>query len=368
MFIPPLVRGGYAERLANLMSYHKSEYTIWANATLRADKGFGSTDPLAVVEVVAISKDHRLQWTRCRVVFSENNKPPFDVSADTDQQISDHGACMSPRIPLDTIPTNIDVVRSTPSQGIAPSSAPRDTSLLYDEDSIDGLHADMGNMGVGLLSSSQGSGFEGSIGEFMKTQKRWHSQDDSMLDAIDEEAQTALQFLRSSQGSDEGADEYNDLFVRREVGMERHAREKPEARELLQLSCINNLEMRANPVLIEEINEEEAMVPDGDDGLRRTASASSTIDSRSSDSGAEREVASASACRMESALNRTQEEPRLEPNFIIIFSSLFSRMPLKVADKVEVHEPCRKIIIPQFGPSTGGSAIWIAERYKVVLA
>ncbi|KAF8996682.1 hypothetical protein BGZ52_011322 [Haplosporangium bisporale] len=46
----------------------------------------------------------------------------------------------------------------------------------------------------------------------------------------------------------------------------------------------------------------------------------------------------------------------------LIFSNLFSWTNLKVRDRVEIHEPCRKIA---FSKSSGGYVL-IAERYRVL--
>ncbi|KAG0354404.1 hypothetical protein BG005_006527 [Podila minutissima] len=45
----------------------------------------------------------------------------------------------------------------------------------------------------------------------------------------------------------------------------------------------------------------------------------------------------------------------------IIFSNLFSWTDLKIKDRVEIHEPCRKIVFSQ-----GSGYVLIAERYRVL--
>jgi len=58
------------------------------------------------------------------------------------------------------------------------------------------------------------------------------------------------------------------------------------------------------------------------------------------------------------------DEPGL--TFDVIFSNLFSNTTLKVADRVEIHEPCRPIVLLGNGNSGGlGGCVWIVERYVV---
>lgn len=98
--------------------------------------------------------------------------------------------------------------------------------------------------------------------------------------------------------------------------------------------------------------------------LDRTVSVITSIDAGSSDSG------ELQAFVPLSPLHDQQKETRIslpiaaepEPTFDIIFSNLFNHSTLKVADRVEIHEPCRPASL--FG-SDPADCIWIVERYVV---
>ncbi|KAF8924457.1 hypothetical protein BGZ58_001769 [Dissophora ornata] len=369
-----MIRGGYAERLVNLMSYQKSEYTMWANATLREVKLFGSTDPLAVVEVKHIARDHHLQWTWCSVIYSDNNKPPFDVKPRMNQQSDDNNRDpslpASPQVELN-VPESmkIEAVRSTVSQDYIESTQDNEiSSWPGDEDSISGLHTEMNKMDV--VCSSQGSTFEGSIGDYMKSQRRWLAQDGSTLNAInedDEEVASAdpLLFLRSSQGSEDEVDEYHRRFVRRDEAS-RLRSPGLETNRPFELSCVNGWTQGEDSVSSDEIEESEATVPEGDDSVRPAASAVIIIDDNSSDSEGVQTVISTPFEKADNVSANTHTRSESEPSFAIIFSNLFNWSTLKVTDKVEIHEPCQKIAVPQLGSSSHESAVWIVERYKVL--
>ncbi|KAG9069178.1 hypothetical protein KI688_010074 [Linnemannia hyalina] len=74
-------KGSYARRLVEMMPYHRSEYYIWANATIRKLKLLGSSEPIAVIEVMSISRNMRLQWAKCKVISSNTTKPLFGLSS-----------------------------------------------------------------------------------------------------------------------------------------------------------------------------------------------------------------------------------------------------------------------------------------------
>ncbi|KAF9349894.1 hypothetical protein BGX26_011870 [Mortierella sp. AD094] len=363
-FTPPLISGGNAERLVNLMTYHKSEYIMWANATLRQDKLFGSTEPLAVVEVKDISRDCNLQWARCVVISNENNKAPFNASPDGDQQYSQGSPdiCqpqqrisdekhMAPGI------LDMDIVKSTPSQDLHEFVEDEPAEPNIEEgDSISGLHKDMCRMGV--LVSSQGSVFEGSTGDFMKSQQRAPTNFETRLVAIGEERDDSvsiLQFLKSSQGSDDGAEESGLNFGRcRETLGPAHKIQNIAL--TVDLQCIKDLN-QSDDVL----STDEATAPNGDTGASRSTSAMGSSEVLQA-------IASITTNAKGPKSNASYESADLGPSHWIVFSNLFNWSRLTVTDKVEIHAPCRKVVISEPGSDERRTAVWIVERYKVVSA
>ncbi|KAF9400815.1 hypothetical protein BGX21_003453 [Mortierella sp. AD011] len=348
-FTPPLVSGGYAERLVNLMTYHKSEYIIWANATLRQDKLFGSTEPLAVVEVKEIFRDCNLQWTRCIVIPNENNKAPFNVSPEGDQQYI-HGSqdvCQSQQKVSDEQSMtpgilDADIVKSTPSQDLHEFVEDESAEFNIDEgDSISGLHKDMSKMGV--LVSSQGSVFEGSSGDFMKSQQRASTNFETGLVAIDEERDDSapiLQFLKSSQGSDDGAEEFGLNFGRRRETLG-PAHKIQNIAPSVNLQCIKDLNQSDDILSINKANE-------------HSRSSQAIVSTTTNASGLKTSASYESVC--------------LRSSHWIVFSNLFNWSRLKVTDKVEIHAPCRKVVVSEPRSNERCTKVWIVERYKVVSA
>ncbi|KAI1310222.1 hypothetical protein EDD11_003868 [Mortierella claussenii] len=356
------------------MTYHKSEYTMWANATLRQDKVFGSTDPIGVVEIKFISRDSNLRWTRCKIIHNDYSKPPFDISAVSHQctdgghvpQLSQASPNSQPRV---SMPPDIELVRSTPSQDISGmhASEEEDLSQIMEEDSIDGLHADMNLMGV--LHSSQGSVLEGSLGDYMKSQQRFSRHADSNLTTIREEAHSSahtLQFLKSSQGSDDGSDGEDDMFIKRsDFTLQKATAFDGTLDPSNGRASTSHLFSSSNIGDQKSGEEQEVVVPDEDCTPRRTASAMSSIDGRSLD----REASHSNISTQDDAVAPSLD-PQTEtstPTMIdIIFSNLFNWSALKVTDRVEIHEPCRKIEMTERGSEAQDSTVWIVERYKVV--
>ncbi|KAF9999519.1 hypothetical protein BGZ79_006869 [Entomortierella chlamydospora] len=313
------------------------------------DKLFGSTEPLAVVEVKEISRDCNLQWTRCIVIPNENNKAPFNVSPEGDQQyihgsqdvcqpqqkVSDEKS-MTPGI-LDA-----DIVKSTPSQDLHEFVEDESAEFNIDEgDSISGLHKDMCKMGV--LVSSQGSVFEGSSGDFMKSQQHASTNFETGLVAIDEERDDSvpiLQFLKSSQGSDDGAEEFGLNFGRR--------------RETLgPAHKIQNIALTVNLQCIKDLNQSDDIL---------------STNMANGHSGSTQAIASTTTNANVLKTSASYESVCLRSSHWIVFSNLFNWSRLKATDKVEIHAPCRKVVVSESRSNERCTEVWIVERYKVVSA
>ncbi|KAF9983921.1 hypothetical protein BGZ65_001289 [Modicella reniformis] len=382
-YTPPLISGGYAEKLVNLMNYHKSEYTIWANATLRQDKLVGSTEPLAVVEITEISRDHHLLWTQCSVIYSEHNRPPFDVDRfnhkaanrelntppfDTDpsnnnNKAKDQGAPHSQEKvhPETTGFTQIDIVPSTQPDCIEKFTQEDATAVsqFEEEDSISGLHMDVHKMGV--VPSLQGSVLGGSQSHFT-----------TKLYAIHEntgDLGSPVQFVKSSQGSDDEAECDRGIFFMPKEAIAPPKRNLPEqfcppesSSTITNTSYSSTSPIREPTPKSDNVISHDEIADDGADRIQRSASAVSAIDDRSSNSGSTQTVTSTP----QETISTSHISHQARPSFTIIFSNLFNWTTLKVTDRVEIHEPCRKIAISEHEKNTHGSVVWIVERYKVI--
>ncbi|KAG0366331.1 hypothetical protein BGZ54_005510 [Gamsiella multidivaricata] len=263
----------------------------------------------------------------------------------------------------------IEIVKCTPSQDLeATVGNVSFASQSQDEDSIDGLHTDMRQLGV--LSSPQGSVFEDSIGDFIWSQRRLNTREEPVLTIIDETEEenssgNSLWFVKSSQDSEIDFEEQNEFLGRRE-GINHPRRVSPQANDTLDLTCTKNAISHDNNIAYEVIEGEEDTVLNSDENVQRTTSTVSTIDDRSSDSEREQLTTGGSPREVSVPAHIIQTSVEATPDFIIVFSNLFNWSTLKVSDKVEIHEPCRRIAMPEFGPTEYGAAAWIVERYKVV--
>ncbi|ORZ07299.1 hypothetical protein BCR41DRAFT_162723 [Lobosporangium transversale] len=237
-----------------------------------------------------------------------------------------------------------------------------DPLQLEEEDSISGIDKGMHKMDV--LLSSKSPVLDNSFDVFMEGQQKVRVQPDSNLNTIcEEEPDTVhqLQFLMSSQGSEEGAQDENENEIdqiRKEFMQQRQL--LCEAKHTLKSTTIS---CGSKTNVNDEIRNGNAAFS-SDCALSKAAEAISGTYDRSLNLG-NRYVS-------ESVQDATENSSSfVEPknpgsSLVIIFSNLFDWSALKVNDKVEIHEPCRKIAIPGLSMVAYGSAVWIAERYKVI--
>ncbi|KAF9209515.1 hypothetical protein BGZ49_003629 [Haplosporangium sp. Z 27] len=371
-FTPPLISGGYAERFLNLMTYHKSEYTMWANATLRQEKHFASTEPLAVVEIKEISRDCNLQWTRCNIIFNENNKAPFNVRSEKDHNYVD--SCSDVYQLQQANPNESRRVSESPEMNIVKSTSSQvhyeftedqlvtesyieenevAKPIIEEEDSINGLHNDICKMDV--LISSQGSIFEGNNSDFMRSQQRPSTYFETRLVTINEDGDdsvSSLHFLKSSQGSDEGAEE-PELKSRRHKETMQQSHMIPDALTV-NLSCVKELTRNDNIASTNKVT-----------SPYKAENVSISINPTST-SGVAQTIVNAPTYPEATKRVAAHENEELTPTIWIMFSSLFNWSRMKVNDKVEIHEPCRKIMISESGSGKNSTVAWVVERYKVV--
>ncbi|KAF9990771.1 hypothetical protein BGZ75_010026 [Mortierella antarctica] len=411
-FAPPLVRGGYAERLASLVGYHKSEYVMWANATLRRDKLFGSTEPLAVVSIKEIFRENHLQWTRCSVICSVNNKPPFDVvperrglthANNTDPGIFSQGGRYGSQegIDVDIVEgggssqeaIDVEIVKSTPDPNTVVLHSVESSfasQFIGEEDSISGLHLNMGDMAV--VSCTPETDLQSVVENASRNHAYRSIFDDSIVSIIEEgdEARAPFLNLKSSQGSDDEFEEASQIRNSHQSGVHVPLIVLPEPVGEIRLQCLDK-------DFVYDANDENkfARRHSAQDDIERATSAITSATDQSLYDGAEpasvissiddRTWSSTSApvvmCTpVEDLFSQDHNIPtqgsitasgqrrnvESEANFVIAFSNLFSWSTLKVSDLVEIHEPCRHIAIQMDGSDACGRKVWIAERYKIV--
>ncbi|KAF9438642.1 hypothetical protein BGZ76_006203 [Entomortierella beljakovae] len=359
-FTPPLLSGGYAERFLNLMTYHKSEYTMWANATLRKVKLFGSTEPLAIMEIVSISSEGSLQWARCNVILCENEKSPFYVISKEDEYYCIGSPNLSQILQTDMNENSenlaieeSDIVRSTPSQDISLWNSQED-AIMEEDDSIYGLHKDISKMGV--LISSQGSGLDNTNGP--KNQHYQPSHCNNILGVASEgetRASSGIQYLKSSQGSDDEVEE-PEFRIGRSKEVKRSKLNIRDVSRTVTLPCIGEPPQTENILPADEVNYNDAATSQWNVEALEKSNASSTNNTLPSSKIMGKAV--------ESAILRDSIEP--DSGIWILFSNLFNWSRLKVADRVEIHDPCRKILVPNPRSNDPHTAMWIVERYVVV--
>ncbi|KAG0259248.1 hypothetical protein BG011_002756 [Mortierella polycephala] len=358
-FVPPLVRGGYAERLTELMVYHKSEYHIWANATLRPVKIVGSTEPVAIVIIKAIYRDHKVQWARCIVRPNDNNKSPFDKES-------------LKKLGEDQRRLANESVESAAAQEHSKSiETGNELSQHEDEDSISGLHMDMDGLIVrtGCSDSNKGNNDKSHLNKRVL--------DDPTLTIIQEEDDSSypLQVLDSSQRSVDDENVAEKFDRAEEVGLS--GRFLPGPAEYLDLSCVRDSTARSHAESNDEIVDNEATVPDRGFCSKRTVSTISSIDDRSS---ASEEIQASTAFHAREICTNDQTnytpivsmdpipqgdiEVESEVEFVIAFSNLFNWSILKVSDRVEIYEPCRQVAVSGPQAFLYGGSVWIVERFN----
>lgn len=359
-----------------------------------------STEPLAVVEIRSIFWDHRLQWTRCAIIDSRKNREPFALAHEDEERLGvigqentehqdgdlEHVCYRSPsqllsyRTPLrrdDSMQDDSCATQQTDPASISDGSQDeRVRASLEADDSIFGLHYRMGDMIV--LESSQGSLYAGTP---LATQKHM-LRDTGFLGPIqedEEERQSDLiKHLQSSQGSIEG-EEVEEYGRRR--GMQ----------PAVQSNIMNINEFSSDfgeptrdgtssdPIAIDL---DETMEP----GIvsTRTNSAISSIaeivsptsestndltdptDNDPIDDDSQEPIKSPTRAPSPEVNDHLSQETTGDKDahrqVDLIFSNLFSWTNLKIKDRVEIHEPCRKIA---FSKGSGGYVL-IAERYRVL--
>lgn len=360
-----------------------------------------STEPLAVVEIRDIFWDHCLQWTRCDIIDSRKNRAPFDSLScqegrerqavagqeDTEQyqnraveQVDDR---RSPsQIPgyrtlhrNDSIQDCSFATQQTDQVSISDGSqdAERVRASLDADDSISGLHHRMDKMIV--LESAQGSLYAGA----QLVTEKYMLQEQSFLRQIQEDEEERWQpdlvkHLRSSQGSTDGEDEAE------------YDRHRETLQPAVQRNSMNDRDLTSE--LGEPTRDDTTIEPvDLDDTKERKVvsartntciSSISEIVSATTDDLTDRDPIDSDSSleyvkspvrapspevnkHLPSEMTKDGKDDAHRQSINIIFSNLFSWTDLKIKDRVEIHEPCRKIVFSQ-----GSGYVLIAERYRVL--
>ncbi|KAF9098689.1 hypothetical protein BGX29_007478 [Mortierella sp. GBA35] len=381
----PFARGSYAGRLIELMQYHRSEYAMWANATIRE---MGSTEPMAVIEILTISRNMNLQWARCKVIFSNKTKRPFELA---------RTRTSSRR--RDRDPTrDTDRIESTPPREIGPKEEPGRTATWSGMDNSLDVRGIGDNDGESTSSSGPGHSRQIQV-RGKQLGSEWRVLQDLRLRGLQQvSTHGGLPTLsKNTQGSEGGGFDGQDqefsltpTLVVRGVGLSINsdmAVDTPcfkgslAAGDITLADKIEDDDMNDRHAGAEEVEDENMEIDEtkdkrtmgtemqDDEVQDRTRSVVSSIDNGSS-SGVGGSQALVPINPMRTA-GRRQQETTLSmaaeagPTLDIIFSNLFNHSTLKVADRVEIHEPCRPVALLGSDESGAEVCVWIVERYAV---
>ncbi|KAK3845933.1 MAG: hypothetical protein J3R72DRAFT_520660 [Linnemannia gamsii] len=403
-------KGCYAGRLVELMHFHRSEYSKWANATIREIRLLGSTEPLAVIEILSMSRIMRLQCAKCKVIFSNRTKSFFEYSSTRKQSLP--GSCDSasgddrtetmPLHDLDTQERQYEWAATWSGSG---ASLGEDGPLENNDKSASF---------PGLTSEST-TGFESGHSEVIQAKdseprKEWRIFDGLQSEGL-HQARTQVRLSPSSKNtqSSESSGSFEEHGQEFSSGTTSSARRgllsgaldvPVDASHFKGLSApdditlvdkdercynakeketgadrIGNRRMKINGMKGSGTMDVEVQVIKMTD---RTASGVSSIDDISSDSGDSLALVPLNPLRGIKGQQQQQQEKIIPlpmameteaPTFDLIFSNLFNHSTLRVADRVEIHEPCRPLT--HFGKDAANrsdpaaTCVWIVERYVI---
>ncbi|KAF9571549.1 hypothetical protein EC968_000444 [Mortierella alpina] len=290
--------------------------------------------------------------------------------------------------------TDVEIVRSTPDPNtIVRHSVESSLASQFagEEDSISGLHLNMGDMAV--LSCTPETDAESILENTPLSQGHQGIFDDSSASIVPEEDEAPKSFLnlKSSQGSDDEFEESTPIRNDRQSGGQVPPIVLPDPVGDIRLQCLDK------EVGYGADDETELGEINAQDHTERTTSAIPNVINQSLSDGDvppsvissidDRTWSSTSAqvvmCTpVEELLSQDHSMPtqesitgsgqrryvESEANFVFAFSNLFNWSTLKASDLVEIHEPCRHVDIPMVGSDTRGRKVWIVERYKIVQA
>ncbi|KAH7047939.1 hypothetical protein BKA57DRAFT_463750 [Linnemannia elongata] len=395
-------KGSYAGRLVEIMHSHRSEYSIWANATIRErtcssfsifaspscvlkniiyllsfhllfciGKLLGSTEPVAVIEVMSISRNMRLQWAKCKVVFRNKTKPLFGLTSIRTQSVIDDCESLNNSSRIKSMSLGDTEASGLRSDWTATWSGR--SGSLYDELlNVNNRSASFSRSGSGdsegVPIKDKDSGKEWRV--LHELQSRGSGQVRSLGTLL-----YLSKNIQCSEGDDISNEQGQELSLcttpAARSGLLSHADMLADASRFNGLSGSGDAPLAKSrdyqDVEIDVIKNNGTMEVEVVKALDRTVSVISSIDGGSSDSGELPALVPLNPLRN---TGNQQKETTISlqmttepgPTFDIIFSNLFNHSTLKVADRVEIHEPCRPVAL--FG-SDPTDCIWIVERYVV---
>ncbi|KAG0297026.1 hypothetical protein BGZ96_007910 [Linnemannia gamsii] len=363
--------GSYAGRLVEMMHYHQSEYSIWANAAFREVKILRSTEPTAVIEVMLISRNMRLQWAKCKVIFSNTTKPHFEPTLTKTRSLP------ADRDP----PDNNGRIESMSLEDLGARERPSDRAGTWSEGStsMDNISVAINNWSASLFRTGPGY-LEGMPIKDSNSREGWrvfHKL--QSMESDQERTVRRLSHVFNNTHSSKGDD------ISQEQGQEFSLYGEPAPRNGLffrsldmavDASRFKGLSGSGGAILADDRSDQDMEINRAKNKgtndaemqvVNRTVSFASSIDSGSSKSGELQPLVPLNPLR---ATGRQQQESTTalsmaaEPGqtIDIIFSNLFNHSTLKVADRVEIHEPCRSVTL--LGSDTG-DCVWIVERYMI---
>ncbi|KAF8948609.1 hypothetical protein BGZ47_003873 [Haplosporangium gracile] len=366
--------GSYTGRLVEMMHYYRSEYSIWANATIREVKLLGSTEPVVIIEIMSISRNMRLQWAKCKVISNNTTKPLFGPGSIRRRSVHDEWVSSGNNDRIEPISLADLKARGRRSGWIATWSG---RSGLLD----DGL-VDITSRSASL--SRFGSGrFEGMPTKGKGPGKEWR-----VFHEMQSRGSDYVRVSRRSSHLSKNTQGLEGDGISGEQGQECNLYSAPAARSGL---LPRSLDISVDTSQFKGLSDsgEAALAKDRDEqdmemgeikfkgtvdaevqvvsALDRTVSVASSIDGGSSDSGELQVLVPLNPLRgtgKQQKETTTSSSMTAEPGTTldIIFSNLFNHSTLKVADRVEIHEPYRPVA---FFESDHAECVWIVERYVV---
>lgn len=399
-------KGSYAGRLIEMMHYHRSEYSMWANASIRECtcssysvfasrsclllkniiyllslhflfcivKLLGSTEPVAVVEIMSLSRNMGLQWAKCKVISSNTTKPLLGPTSIRTRSVLDDCKPSNNNGRIESMSLE-DLEAHGRRSDLTASWSGRSGSLNDGVMNVDNRSASLSQSGYGdleeMMIRDKNPGKEWRVFHELQSRGLGQVRFPRRLSHLSKD-------ILGSEGDNISKGQGQELSLcttpATRSGPLYHALDMPA-----DASCFNGLSGSGDAPLVKNRDSQDVEI----DGIKnvgtmgvevqmvnaldRTVGVISSIDGGSSDSGELQVLVPLNPLH---DIGNQQKETAISspiaaesgPTFDIIFSNLFNHSTLKVADRVEIHEPCRPVAL--FG-SDSADCIWIVERYVV---
>lgn len=330
----------------------------------------GATDPVAVIEVVSISRNMRLQWVKCKVISNNTSKPLFGPSSTKTRSLPDNS----------DPPDNDGRVESMSLADLGARGRQSDRTGSRSEGStpLDNGIVDIKNWSALLSRTGSGRSEVMQIKD-RNLRKEWCTFHDLQSMGSDQERSLRRRshFFHNTHSSEGGGllQEQQEFSLYDATAARSGLFSRPLDMSV-DVPHFKGLPTSGGATLADDKGDQN-METDGSKNKRtkdaemkvvnRTVSVFSSIDGGSSDSGELQALMPLCPLRT-TGLKQQDTTTSLSmatepgPTIDIIFSNLFNHSTLKVAERVEIHEPCRRVAL--FG-SGSADCVWIVERYVV---